>query len=373
MGKSSYLYENIYRALAEEIQNGTRQPGDKMPTEYELAQTYQVSRITSKRALNQLAEEGLVVRHRGLGTFVAEDNAMMTQNAPLPSFDKSAKTRVGIIMEDLGESYSLGLYYAIAKRAEDAGIQLCLGLSYGDQKKEREVLRELLALEPSGLLVMPAHGPFYDTDLLRLVLAHFPVVLLDRPLAGIPAPSVSSDNRSAAAQLTEHLISKGHRDICFATTALDEALSLEERYRGYTDTMRAASLVERPPLIMPELIRFSHYNLQERRSLNGQSILTDFLREHPNITALIGSEYGVAHLARIAASEIGLCVPDDLALCCFDEKYGYLGEYSFTHIKQDEDAMAKTAIEILLSMLAGKNMRRQSRLIPTVLMEGPSS
>ena len=95
-----------------------------------------------------------------------------------------------------------------------------------------------------------------------------------------------------------------------------------------------------------------------------------WLRENPQITAVIGAEYGVAHLLRRAAAAVGRRVPEDLAICCFDEKYGYLGEYEFTHIKQDEVAIAKTALEIMQAMLDGQNMRRQNHVIATHLLEG---
>lgn len=47
-------------------------------------------------------------------------------------------------------------------------------ISYGDQVNERKALHRLLSLEPDGLLIMPAHGQYYNTDS-RLVLDHFPV------------------------------------------------------------------------------------------------------------------------------------------------------------------------------------------------------
>ena len=88
---------------------------------------------------------------------------------------------------------------------------------------------------------------------------------------------------------------------------------------------------------------------------------------------MIGSEYGLAHITRLAALRLNKRVPQDLAICCFDAKYGYLGEYEFTHIKQDEAAIAAGALDVLSAMLAGKNMRRQIRLIPAKLMTGPST
>ena len=46
-------------------------PDGQIPTEYQLAEKFNVSRMTANRAIRELVAEGLLVRHQGLGTFVA--------------------------------------------------------------------------------------------------------------------------------------------------------------------------------------------------------------------------------------------------------------------------------------------------------------
>ncbi len=65
------LYHQIYLVLRERIQNGLLAAGATLPGEQELSKTFNVSRITVKRALNELAADRLVTRHRGRGTIVA--------------------------------------------------------------------------------------------------------------------------------------------------------------------------------------------------------------------------------------------------------------------------------------------------------------
>ena len=68
----SPLYHQIYLVLRDKIRTGALQPGAILPGEHDLAAEYGVSRITVKRALNELASDGLVTRQRGRGTQVAE-------------------------------------------------------------------------------------------------------------------------------------------------------------------------------------------------------------------------------------------------------------------------------------------------------------
>jgi len=64
------LYHQIYTILRDEIVNGVHPNGAILPSEFELTRQYGVSRVTAKRALNELAAEGLVSRERGRGTLV---------------------------------------------------------------------------------------------------------------------------------------------------------------------------------------------------------------------------------------------------------------------------------------------------------------
>jgi GntR family transcriptional regulator len=64
------LYHQIFLILRQQITDGLHEYDALIPGEQELAETYDVSRITAKRALDELAAEGLVVRERGRGTRV---------------------------------------------------------------------------------------------------------------------------------------------------------------------------------------------------------------------------------------------------------------------------------------------------------------
>lgn len=64
------LYHQIFLILRNRIYNGQLNEGDIVPSELDLSNEFGVSRITAKRALNELADAALVVRERGRGTRV---------------------------------------------------------------------------------------------------------------------------------------------------------------------------------------------------------------------------------------------------------------------------------------------------------------
>jgi GntR family transcriptional regulator len=65
----SPLYHRVYLLLRQHIAEGAWPGGQPMPGEHELAEMHGVSRITIRRALQRLEEEGLILRRRGAGTF----------------------------------------------------------------------------------------------------------------------------------------------------------------------------------------------------------------------------------------------------------------------------------------------------------------
>lgn len=83
------FYHQLYEILRQNIVRGEWQPDDMLPSEVELMEQYNVSRITVRQALDELVNEGLIYRQRGRGTFVAH-----------PTVDQ-ALTRIISFTEDM--------------------------------------------------------------------------------------------------------------------------------------------------------------------------------------------------------------------------------------------------------------------------------
>src|SRR5206468_12257954 len=72
------LYYQVQHTIAQRISRGEYPPGSQLPSESELSRELGVSRVTVREALRVLAQENLLVKAQGRGTFVAE-NAQVTQ------------------------------------------------------------------------------------------------------------------------------------------------------------------------------------------------------------------------------------------------------------------------------------------------------
>ena len=69
------LYSQLVGIIKQNISSGKLGVGDLLPSESELCRAMGISRNTVRQAIGELEEEGLVVRKRGKGTFVADPNA----------------------------------------------------------------------------------------------------------------------------------------------------------------------------------------------------------------------------------------------------------------------------------------------------------
>lgn len=81
------LYLRIKEYIEGLIQNQTYRPGDRLPSENTLANELGVSRATLREALRVLEEEGKIVKHQGIGTFISE---------PKPTFLKGIEELVSV-------------------------------------------------------------------------------------------------------------------------------------------------------------------------------------------------------------------------------------------------------------------------------------
>lgn len=86
------LYIQLANLIRAKVQDGAWVPGEQIPTESELCDQYQVSRITVRQAVAELAQEGYLERYPGRGTFVAEPR-IEQRISRLTGFTQDMETR----------------------------------------------------------------------------------------------------------------------------------------------------------------------------------------------------------------------------------------------------------------------------------------
>lgn len=91
------LYLQLKEQLYANIRSGLYAHGQKIPTETQLAEIYKISRITVRKALKELENEGLVVRLKGKGTFISDHSLRrdISQNSSFSAICRAMNKKPG--------------------------------------------------------------------------------------------------------------------------------------------------------------------------------------------------------------------------------------------------------------------------------------
>jgi GntR family histidine utilization transcriptional repressor len=119
-GRVQPRFQVIKDFIFQAIKDKTYLPDAQIPTEYQLAEQFSVSRMTANRAVKELVAEGLLVRHQGLGTFVAIARA----ESPLLEIRNIADEIRGRHNVYSNERYRLKEIKATKDLAEQLGINI---------------------------------------------------------------------------------------------------------------------------------------------------------------------------------------------------------------------------------------------------------
>jgi len=181
------------------------------------------------------------------------------------------------------------------------------------------------------------------------------LVLIDRQIEGLDADCVLFDNESGAYDAVSHLITLGHSRIGLLN--LPSSLTPGRgRLRGYERALQDAGL-----RVAPELIREGSFKAEESYIVAGE-----LLDVHPSPTALFVASNRLARgvLRQVKARKLRM--PDDLALCVFDDVgfYEYITP-SITAVSYDTREFSEKAVQFLVDRITGSYMgESRTALIP---------
>jgi GntR family transcriptional regulator, arabinose operon transcriptional repressor len=374
---STPLYEKIYEYIIDQIKQGHLMEGDRVPSEKELAEEFDVSRITSKKALDLLAQNNIIERIRGKGSFVAnlqqENNECSTNDIPSPILPNSKL--IALIIPDFDNAFGLNLVKTIEKVCLQNNCNLIIRRTGGKTIEEENAIIDLVNSGVDGLIIFPVHGEHYNTEILKLVLKDFPIVLVDRYLKGIPASSVCTNNQSASETLTNYLFTLGHKEITFMSPTPNGNSTIEERLQGFHIAYSKQGLKLNPDLLLIDLISSLPQNNEDQSGITLQAdsqSIKRFIENHPEVTAFVVGEYNLALTLNNVLNKLGKKVPEDYSIVCFDCPEDRYEQPLFTHIHQHEEEMGKKAVHLLMKQLNGEKIPKHT-VIDFTLFKGKST
>ncbi|MEZ4632724.1 MAG: substrate-binding domain-containing protein [Deinococcales bacterium] len=206
----------------------------------------------------------------------------------------------------------------------------------------------LLERHPIAALILI--NPLLDnSENLQQLTQNLPCVMVDTRSSG--HPSVSFDQAYGSRLATEHLIHLGHRHICEISGPL-HWYDAFERHQAWLTTMKEAGLEAGPSFA-------SDWSAQ-----GGYESALKLLKTKINFSGLVVGNDQMALGAMRALDEAGLRVPEDISVIGFDDvpEAAYF-KPPLTTIRQDFSLLGQKSAGLVLELLEGENVERESYLI----------
>lgn len=243
VAEPKFRYEQVTDDLRRRIASGQLTPGEQLPPENLLAEEYGITRQTLRRALELLAEDGVILRQKGRGTFVA-DTEEDERIAPV------------LYVGEYEAHFFRELYLAISREGQRAGRPV----SAFDPRAPHSVselkdrLRQLARQE--GRLICVGEvwervRPAVPPELPPPVVVH----VMDS-VCTARTYHISVDRWRATHIATEHLIHLGHRNLAFLGTHPDHDIARgfarplhgSETYQGFSSAVQRHRVGEKGAL-----------------------------------------------------------------------------------------------------------------------------
>lgn len=379
--KRTPLYSQIRDYVLANIQQRHWQANDQLPTELELAEKFNVSRFTVKKAMEELVKEGLIYRIQGKGSFIAQMVGDEQRPIAAPSAEAPASAALKLVVlltPQIQSSLSANILTGAERILAERGYQLIVRSSRNEQELERRLLVDSVNTGVRGVLIFPVDGESYNEEILRLTLNKFPVVVIDRFLRGVETNCVCSDNEGGAFEAVSHLIGLGHQNIAYVVVHDRTTTSLEERMSGYERALAAHDL--------PYGRRLAYFESEEAERQKGlpdddrqQEELDQlgrmtvpiqaFLERNPAVTAIFAATTYTGLATLQAAANLGIRVPEQLSVVFFDDfEHAALSRVPPTCVVQQEGGLGMEAAKLLLSVIDNPMQERRKLTLPTRLV-----
>lgn len=376
------LYRQIVDYFKTKIDSGELLPEEKLPTEVELASRFHVSRITSKKALEELEKMSLIYRIQGSGSYVSSvgtDGTETDTRTDKNAYISGAKVVAIVLPFDITNGRLTDCIKGASEILYERGYFLTIHCADRSGEKEKVILHHLYQNGIDGIIFYPL-SDYRNLDIIHMLNVHdYPMVTIDKYFESLPVSYVISDNYRGSYDAVDYLAKCGHRKIAYISDVpIESASSVRNRYFGYIDALRSNELE-----LNYELIRFNINELGARmvdsnNALEDQEyveVLRETLLEllQKGVTAVITvNDYVAINIIDVCRMS-GIKVPQKLSVIGFDNlELTQFISVPLTSVEQDFYEIGKAAASILIDQVEGIHKECVKCVIPTRFIERKS-
>ncbi|MBS6397916.1 MAG: GntR family transcriptional regulator [Clostridiales bacterium] len=344
-------YISLVNWIKEKISTRELRPGEKLYSENELSEMFDLSRQTVRHAIGILEAEGLVERVRGSGTYIGSRRGMVRK-----------KTMNIAIISTYVDGYIFPpTLQGIVQTLSAAGYMTQIAFTNNRVDNERRILEGILEKDNvDGIIIeatksaLPNPNLEYFRELQRRQVA---LLFFNSCYPELDAPMVALDDKRVAETAVNYLLGCGHRKIGGIFKADDGQGKL--RYAGYVEALLKADLSVDDRKIL-------WIDTEDQRDL--KNIRGSVLRRLTDCTAVFCYNDEVAFgLVELLQKE-GFRVPGQLSIASIDaSELSLLCSPQITSVPYPMEELGKKAAENLLCLIDDPNFAGGCLYSPDIL------
>lgn len=254
---------------------------------------------------------------------------------------RAGRTKLlGLLVPDIGASFSAATARGVDDAAFAAGYAVILCNTDGDAAKEMRYLDLLVSQHVAGILI--ATSGEWNAAASRLIDRDIAITLLNRPSVGVQACSVAVDEVLGGAMAFDHLYSLGHREVVVLLGPVDLPTGVEHK-RGY---LEAADRHRSEDSATLHFITASDVS-----TAGGEACMLDFLNSHSRtFTAVLCANDLLALGAMRSLRAKGIAVPQEVSVIGYEDiDYAASAQIPLTSVRQPQYQLGYAATELVIA------------------------
>ncbi len=322
----------------------------KLPTIKEIAKVANVSAMTVSRALNKSPG----VREQTRKKIVKIANRLNYRpNRIARSLVSKKSGLISLIVEDIRNQFFAELARGIEDHARENGYNIIFCSTDNDTASLKSNIRLMMEIGVEGFILAAVR--LNEPIVAELIDQKFPVVLVNRKSRHDRANYVVVNNYTGAYQVTEHLIKCGYQKIGIITGAANLSTGIE-RYDGYRQALADNGLKFSKELVSQGPFTKAH----------GRAAAETMLALQNCPEAIFAASDNLALGVIEAAADLGLRIPDDIALVGFDDTaLSANPKIKLTTVSQKKYEMGELGVKILIDQIN----RQESEYVNRIVLE----
>lgn len=354
MAENLSKYEIIRNRIEEQISQGIYKENDKIPSENELCRAFESSRITVRKALDELVTIGVLYRQQGIGTFVK----------PKTEQNLTDVAKVLLVLPNYQDLFCAGIVSdmisGIQKSLRETKYTLVTLMEPRNEEDIEKFLQSIKTIKPDGIIYSFYYGDSLIVEELKEL--EIPIVFLDSEPKDNEFDVVTGEDFESAYRVTQLAIMNGMKNIGFYSSWNQDFSTCSARRNG----IRKALEDSRIPIHEGQLL-LRNTEAEFHESVTKYDMVTDikeYLQKNKYLDVLIVMNDTVAFAAYKAASELRKDIPGDLKLISYGNyNWSSFPTIGLTTYEQHFSKYGKEAVKLLLKRMNGNSSMIQQRRI----------